>query len=140
MRKAGVRQGDRVLFVGHSQGGAVAATLAQSGRYDTAGLITVGAPTATIASTDGHPALIIEHRDDVVPHLAGTRIDNSATIVTTHSGAAWGELGDAHSRERYLITAERIDASPDADLSAFSEAFPSELRGSRSRFSSTQSD
>ena len=140
MRKAGVSQGDRVLFVGHSQGGAVAATLARSGRYDTAGLITIGAPSATIAPSGDYPALIIEHRDDVVPKLAGQRVDHSALVVTTDSGALPGDLGDAHSMERYGETAERIDSSPDRDLSHFASGFPTGLVGTRSRFSAEQRD
>ena len=61
MADAGVTRNDRVVFVGHSQGGAVAATLAESGRYDTAGLFTVGAPTGTLPVTGSYPSLTVEH-------------------------------------------------------------------------------
>ena len=44
MAQAGVTSNDKVVFVGHSQGGAVAATLAESGRYNTASFNDRGSP------------------------------------------------------------------------------------------------
>lgn len=56
MGKAGVKPGDRVSFVGHSQGGLLAARLAESGRYATSSLLTVGAPLGTVAPSGNYPA------------------------------------------------------------------------------------
>lgn len=138
MSQAGVRQGESVLFVGHSQGGAVAATLANSGRYTTVGLITAGAPTGTLPVRESFPAIVIEHRDDVVPALSGARVPTQAIVVEADSQAGVGDIRDAHSRNRYLTTARQIDRSPDSDLSGFSDAFPHGAWGVASVFGASQ--
>lgn len=107
MRLSGVTARDRVVFVGHSQGGAIATTLAESGRYRTAGLVTFGAPTGTLPVHGDYPAVLIEHRDDLVPTLGGARTPTGALVVQTESAGS----GSAHSREAYLVTAERVDQS-----------------------------
>ncbi|MFT6973515.1 MAG: hypothetical protein ACJAV4_000745 [Pontimonas sp.] len=112
MRKAGVAPGDRVSFVGHSQGGLIAARLAESGLYATTSLLTVGAPLGTAPLRGSYPALAISHTDDVVPGLGGAAKPSGITRVETVSGAAPLDIADAHARDRYGETAERIDASP----------------------------
>lgn len=112
MRRAGVIPGDRVSFVGHSQGGLIAARLAESGRYSTTSLLTVGAPLGTAPLRGNYPALAISHTDDVVPGLAGAAKPSGITRVETISGAAPLDVVGAHSRDRYRVTAERIDSSP----------------------------
>lgn len=107
LRRAGVTPQDRVVFVGHSQGGAVAATLAESGRYRTAGLVTFGAPTGTLPVRGDYPAVLIEHSDDVVPTLGGARHETRALVVQTASEGTTSP----HSRDSYQHTAERIDRS-----------------------------
>ena len=129
MRNAGVRRGDSVVFVGHSQGGAVAATLAESGRYRTRGLITVGAPVGSIPVTGDYPALRIEHRDDVVVELGGAPVAGRQIVVETDSGALPGDVRGAHSRHGYFDTAARVDQSPVSALSRWGEALPSGIRG-----------
>ena len=129
MAKAGVTNKDSVVFVGHSQGGAVAATLAESGRYNTAGLITVGAPTGTLPVTGHYPALTVEHSDDVVPHLGGARTPTNAYVVTTQSGALPGDLVGAHEKAGYVRTAEAIDGSVSKKLADFAKKFPRFARG-----------
>ena len=115
MRRAGVTPGDRVSFVGHSQGGLIAARLAESGRYATTSLLTVGAPLGTAPLRGNYPALAIAHTDDVVPGLGGAAKPSGITRVETSSGAAPLDVAGAHSRDRYGATAERIDASPVRD-------------------------
>jgi hypothetical protein len=124
MGAAGVRSTDRVLFVGHSQGGAVAARLAESGRYTTVGLVTVGAPTGSIPVTGSYPALVIEHRDDVVPELGGARETTHAVVVTAASGSLPGDVIGAHSREGYQASAQRIDESPAQQLQRLRQSLP----------------
>ena len=138
MRSAGVQRGDRVVFVGHSQGGAVAATLAESGRYDTRGLVTVGAPVGSQPAGGEYPALRIEHRDDVVVDLAGKTLPGGHTVVEADSGAATGDIPGAHSRDRYFQTATQIDQS-DADLlSGWADGLPGPLRGQARWFDASQ--
>jgi hypothetical protein len=136
LRRSGVREGDRVTFVGHSQGGVIAARLAESGRYTTTGLITVGAPLGGTPIHGDYPAVSIAHTDDVVPPLGG-RVEPTRVVgVSRHSGAALGDVADAHSVERYAATAAELDRSPaSSQLPEFSggvaTARPSYFRATR---------
>jgi surfactin synthase thioesterase subunit len=112
LQRAGVVPGDRVTFVGHSQGGVIAARLAESGRYTTTGLITVGAPIGGTPVEGDYPAVSIAHSDDLVPGLGGVSQPTRSLGVERHSGAAPGNVSDAHSLERYAQTAREIDESP----------------------------
>jgi hypothetical protein len=112
LRRSGVREGDRVTFVGHSQGGVIAARLAESGRYTTTGLITVGAPLGGIPVHGDYPAVSISHTDDVVPPLGGRLEPTRAVGVSRPSGAVVGDINGAHSLERYAATAAELDRSP----------------------------
>jgi hypothetical protein len=134
MVTAGVRATDRVVFVGHSQGGAVAARLAESGRYTTVGLVTVGAPTGSIPVTGNYPALVIEHRDDVVPELGGSRETTNAVVVTAESGSLPGDIIGAHSREGYEATAQRVDESPAQQLQRLRQSLPHNAVGESAVF------
>ena len=116
MRAAGVKPGDSVSFVGHSQGGAVAVTLAESGRYNTQSVVTIGAPTGSLPVRGDYPALTIEHTGDIVPQLGGYRLPTEATVVQRDSGHFPGDLSGAHSRESYHHTAKLVDASPMTSL------------------------
>jgi hypothetical protein len=109
MRHAGVQRGDPVTFTGHSQGGAIATHLAESGVYQTRGLITVGAPTGTLPVRGDYPALVIEHTDDIVPRLSGTRVPTQAVIVETRSDGGPGS--SPHGLDGYLKTGKRVDDS-----------------------------
>ena len=123
MAKAGVRAGDKVTFVGHSQGGLIAARLAQSGTYNTTGLLTVGAPLGTAPLHGDFPAVAIAHSDDPVPRLGGTQKSSRVVRVETPSGAMPGDLDGQHSLESYVKTARAVDKSPGAEiLDAFPEA------------------
>lgn len=135
---AGVRPGDRVVFVGHSQGGAVAQALAESGHYQTEALITAGAPLGGEPVRGDYPALRIEHSDDAVPDLAGRAQVGKQTTVTTESAAAPFDLAGAHSRESYLATAKRIDLSPLTHLSAVTAGLPPPTEGQVWLFDATR--
>ncbi len=112
MTASGVKPGDKVTFVGHSQGGIIAARLAESGRYDTTGLLTVGAPIGGVPVRGDYPAVAISHRDDVVPELGG-HVKQSRTVrVSLESGAEPGDVVGAHSLEAYRRSAAEVEASP----------------------------
>jgi hypothetical protein len=112
MSASGVTVGDKVTFVGHSQGGLIAARLAESGRYATTGLVTVGAPIGHIPVRGNYPAVAISHRDDVVPELGGHARQSLVVRVSMHSGADPGDVVGAHSLEAYRQSAAELDASP----------------------------
>lgn len=112
----GVTAQTSIVFTGYSQGGAIATLLAESGDYATAGLVTIGAPTGGIPVTGSYPAIVIEHREDLIPVLSGLRRETTAVVVRGDALAA-GEVAvgalPAHDRDRYRETAalaEGIDS------------------------------
>ena len=112
MARAGIMPGDRVSFTGHSQGGVIAARLAESGRYHTTGLLVVGSPTGTLALSGNYPALALRHSDDLVPRLGGSDHGSGFTTIERRSGRPVGDLVGAHQKSGYLDTARAYDASP----------------------------
>jgi len=138
MRRAGVKPGDSVTFVGHSQGGAVATTLAESGIYKTTGLVTAGSPTGTLPVRGNYPAVVIEHTNDIVPGLGGERLTTQATVVTRDSGHRRLDVVGAHSTDSYEYTAALIDRSAAPELKMrLGPVSPAE-RGSVMVFSATR--
>jgi hypothetical protein len=115
LRRSGVRPGDRVRFIGHSQGGLIATRMAESGRYTTTGLLTVGAPLGGASVRGDYPAVHFAHTDDVVPELGGASAPTKSVGIHRHSGAGAGDLVGAHSLEAYESTAMAADASPARD-------------------------
>lgn len=112
MRHARVSPRDPVVFIGHSQGGAVATSLAESGQFRTVGLITAGAPVGHMPVTGDYPALRIEHSDDPIVSLGGHNGPGREVVVTRDSGAPLWDVSAVHASEGYIDTAERIDRSP----------------------------
>lgn len=138
LRHAGVKPGDSVTFIGHSQGGAVATTLAESGVYKTAGLVTAGSPTGTLPVRGDYPAVVIEHTNDVVPGLGGGRLTTQATVVTRDSGHHRLDVVGAHSTEGYHHTATLIDRSPAPELAPIGTPVSAGQRGRVVVFSATR--
>lgn len=123
----GVTAQTSIVFTGYSQGGAIAAQLAESGDYATAGLVTIGAPSGGMPITGSYPAVVIEHRDDLVPVLSGLRRDTTAVVVRADAlggGAEPGEVLAAHDRDRYAATAAAVDQHGSAVLQAAVAALP----------------
>ena len=120
MAEAGVTSTSPVVFTGHSQGGLVASALAASGDYATAGVFTFGAPSGGIETPEGVPVIAIEHTDDLVPALAGTRTDHNAVLVErrAYEQGEWmpESLLAPHEREAYRTTAQLADRAADERL------------------------
>ncbi len=112
MTRAGIRPGERVTFTGHSQGGVIATRLAESGRYQTTGLLVVGSPTGTLMVDGRYPAVALRHTDDVVPRLGGSDRGSGFTTVERASGRLPGEIAGAHEKVGYADMARDLDASP----------------------------
>ena len=112
MRQARVGPRDPVVFIGHSQGGAVATALAQSGQFRTVGLITAGAPVGHMPVTGDYPALRIEHTDDPIVSLGGNALPGREVVVRRDSGAPLWDVSAVHASEGYVSTAAQIDRSP----------------------------
>ncbi len=126
MDDAGVSPGDRVTLAGHSQGGLVAAAVAESGDYSVDSLVTFGAPSAQIAPGEGVTTVAVEHSDDLVPALAGQPpVDDERTVVSrdTVSREQEGDsLLSAHSLAEYERTAELMDRSEDQRMVGLRES------------------
>lgn len=123
----GVTAQTSIVFTGYSQGGAIAAQLAESGDYATAGLVTIGAPSGGMPVTGSYPAVVIEHRDDLVPVLSGLRRDTTAVVVRADALEAGSTLSGAlpaHDRDRYAATAAAADQHDSAVLQAAVAALP----------------
>ena len=136
MRQAGVRPGEAVVFTGHSQGGLVAARIAESGRYDTKGLVMVGTPTGQAPIRGDYPSVSIAHTDDIVPILGGAKKPSRVIELERHSGQSVGDIAGAHRLGGYVETARAADGSPAAhrwgDLPVASgPGFASDFRATR---------
>lgn len=111
---AGVEQGTPLVITAHSQGGAVAARLAQSGDYSVAGLVTFGAPTGQIPIPPSIPTVIVEHLDDPVPAFGGEQENVHADRVLRRAfeeGALPSEGAlPTHDLSTYRTTAQSMDA------------------------------
>ncbi|MGA0848290.1 MAG: hypothetical protein ACO3PY_06785, partial [Pontimonas sp.] len=101
MAQAGVKPGERVTFTGHSQGGIIAARLAESGRYRTTGLLVVGSPTGTLSVKGDYPAIALRHSDDVVPRLGGSDRGSGFLTIERKSGSGVGNIAGAPGRTGY---------------------------------------
>ncbi|GMA28991.1 hypothetical protein GCM10025874_22440 [Arenivirga flava] len=122
LREAGARPGDAVMAVGYSQGGMVAAGLAERSEFDVQGLITVGAPTANIAVPESTTVIALAHDDDGLAHAGGEPgLQHSVTVerAALPKGFAFGgDLFPAHDLGRYAETAGMADAHDDERLQA----------------------
>ena len=77
MREAGIRPGEPVIEVGHSQGGLIAAQVAASGEFNSVATVTFGAPSGEVPVPDGVDTVAVEHSDDIVPGMGGTSTQGS---------------------------------------------------------------
>ena len=130
MREAGVTAESPVQFTGYSQGAATAARLAASGEWNTQGLASFGGPIGQIRVPEGFPAVIVEHREDIVPALGGAQLNRGAVLVEREVFGGRevppGVAVPAHLREYYGETAALMDvdrterlAQAGASLDAF---------------------
>lgn len=118
LQLAGVRPDDAVYFIGHSQGGMVAANIAanaQRQKYRVAGLVTFGSPLGQLANKIKVPTISLEHNNDLVPKLglkANPLASNWVTVSReAPTGAGPHALVEAHELSAYRETAKLTDES-----------------------------
>jgi len=114
----GVRADDRLILVGYSQGGMVAAELAEE-NPNVIGLVSVGSPIANSQLPDVVPVLSIEHSNDIVPALAGETnpLTENWVTATKHLDLQPGQsVIAAHDFAAYQQTAGLVDESQDAGV------------------------
>ena len=128
----GAKEDDRLIFVGYSQGGMVAAELAET-KPNVSGLITLGSPIAQSNFQPNLPVLSIEHTNDVVPACSGKTnplTDNWVT-ASRHLDLEPGQsIGEAHKISNYVATAGLADASSDSGLARVRSQLLTQIEGS----------
>jgi hypothetical protein len=122
MREAGIRASDQVILVGHSQGGLIAARIAESEQFRVTEMVTVGAPIHAVSLPASTEVLAIEHKEDIIPSLSGVAVAgatlgaaSSLTIARSVTGLP-SERGDAlpaHNLSNYIDTGRALDRSAD---------------------------
>jgi hypothetical protein len=122
MREAGIQAGDHVILVGHSQGGLIAARIAESEQFHVTEMVTVGAPIHAVAVPASTEVLAIEHNEDIIPSLSGVAVAgatlgaaSSLTIARSVAGLP-SDRGDAlppHNLSKYIDTGRALDRSAD---------------------------
>lgn len=125
MHRAGVRAGDDVLLVGHSEGGMIAVNAATrftaSGEFHIGNVITAGAPLGAIAARA--PAAIqilaLENASDVVPHVDGRDNPDRANVTTVTLHRDHLDVADDHDlTASYVPGAADVLASGDPSVRA----------------------
>lgn len=130
MAKAGIRPGEQVLLVGHSQGGMVAHTLANHpGEFQITDVVTAGSPLGE------HPVsnvrvLALENTGDLVPHLDGESNGEDPRRTTLRFRDADGSIVDNHDFETYEYGAGIVDSADDLSLRDAVRALSDFLGGS----------
>lgn len=121
LAQAGVQSTDRVMMVGHSQGGMQAAALAADPafRYQVTHVVTAGSPVATAGIPDGVSVLSLENSADLVPSLDGEDNRGEAHHTTVRADVRTGSLGSGdgnHGLDVYADLAAAADASADESV------------------------
>ncbi|MBZ5735798.1 hypothetical protein K8Z61_14990 [Nocardioides sp. TRM66260-LWL] len=125
LRRSGVRPGEPVLLVGHSQGGLEAAALqARAGGYAFRHVVTAGSPLSGVAAPPpGSRLLALENVHDVVPAADGAPNDAHDRRLTTVRGDAAAAIGtrpgrvvEEHGFPSYQSIAAAADRSPDTSI------------------------
>lgn len=134
MRLAGIKTGDKVLLVGHSQGGIVAANIAsQKQKFKVAGLLTFGSPIARINTSSAKAVIAVQHSNDLVPTLSGTSqplVANRAVVQSTMKLPEGSQPVAAHNMSNYIKAAAQADRSSVAGLAKMRSQITNFVRGS----------
>ena len=116
---AGVQSTDRVMLVGHSQGGMVAISAAERSKvgkfpYFIEKVITFGSPVGANYPDKLPKILSVENKFDLIPKLDGKSNPESANW-TTIKGSVEGDPISAHLMESYRDIAAEIDQKGQAN-------------------------
>ena len=118
LEQFGVTGNDRIILVGYSQGGMVAAQLALS-QPGVVGLVTMGAPIATQNFPESLSVISLEHSNDLVPAISGETnpIASNWATATRHVEINAGEtVLKAHEINEYSKTSALADRTSDSGL------------------------
>ncbi|MBK5237693.1 MAG: hypothetical protein JJE28_01125 [Actinomycetales bacterium] len=150
MHAAGIASDDLVTLVGHSQGGLLAARIAQSQEFRVGDVVTVGAPIHQVTIPHGVTLTAIEHNEDLVPTLGGLAVGGvalsgvaraatetmaSGTTTTVRRSALTGLMPSTndpvpgHNLSRYVETGRVIDNSADTQLTSLRARLATHAQG-----------
>ena len=113
MTQAGIGPDSKVLLVGHSQGGMVAANI--STRFAGSKVLTFGSPLGQLTGKLAAPTLSVEHERDPVPRLDSRPNPLAGNWVTVRQEFAGVDPIAQHEMAGYLATALAIDEKPVAE-------------------------
>ncbi len=135
LRQAGAGPNDPVLLVGHSQGGLVAMsaaeTAARTGEFHVTHVITAGAPIAGSPVPHGTQVLSLENSNDTVPQLDGKANDDADNHVTVTFSTQTNSVGGNHDmRTTYAAHGNAVDHSTNPSVQRY-------LDGMRGTFTGT---
>lgn len=103
----GAARGDKVVFVGHSQGSLIAGNIATKQHdYEVAGLISFGGPIAHLDLKV--PVVAIQNAGDVVPGLSGEVNPITTNWVTIQSDTSYPDLVSVHHMSAYVKTSDEL--------------------------------
>ncbi|MGL6235622.1 MAG: alpha/beta hydrolase [Segniliparus sp.] len=128
MLAAGVKPGDPVMMVGHSQGGIVAANAAadwvKEGKYNVTNVVTAGSPVGLVDMPGSVKVLSLENSGDIVPHLDGRSNPDTSNWTTVTFDHQTGTVGGNHDMDYngYAQVAKNISNSSDPSISAFNQS------------------
>lgn len=117
MAAAGVTSADRIVVVGHSQGGLVAQRLAADPELRVSDVVLVGSPQTPGGVAPGVHVVALENRNDPIPALGGIAPEGRADVTVARTPLI--ESGDplaAHHLSTYRALASEADASRDSTL------------------------
>ena len=133
IQSAGVSADEKLILVGYSQGGMIAAELAESG-LPVSGVVTIGSPIADAQLPKDVPIISLEHSNDVVPAVSGRTNPISENWVTAsrHLDLQAGQtVIAAHAMGGYQETAALADASTDSGLIRVRSELLGQLAGAK---------
>ena len=109
---AGVTNADRIVVVGHSQGGLVAQRLAADPQLRVSDVVLVGSPQAPGSVAPGVHVVALENRNDPIPALGGMAPEGRADVTVSRTPPIPpGEPLAAHHVSVYRDLASEADAS-----------------------------
>jgi hypothetical protein len=129
----GAKPEDRLVLIGYSQGGILAASIAEH-NPNVVGLVTIGSPVANAQLPEDLPTLSIEHSNDVVPALAGETnpLTKNWATASRHVNIELGEnVLEAHDISSYAETAMLVDQSTSSGLVRIREEILGNLAGAK---------
>jgi hypothetical protein len=136
LEQAGVTGTTPIVLTGHSQGGAIALALANSGRYTVEAVFTAGTPAGIVESPANVPVVHVVHPEDPIPALGGVIRGTAGTTWIVHTEPR-STGTDAHLAANYQASLGRLASARDPGLMALENTLRIDGRGTAMWFRAT---